>query len=174
MLYRLQLKGWYPDGGDKRKRGEREKEDVWNREGRRRESEREAENGHRVGRLQKERIAAPCRFSDEEIVADGLRKYGYLFLVMLCQRPTPLLCIMILGSWAIPSAGHEPGTNKERWGLVEGVGGVRCLGVSQCHKLLDKATEVKWMKWRAKKRNPTCECMKFAPNKQTCRVFFWG
>lgn len=67
--YGLQLKGWYPDG-EIRERGDKGERGQWKWRGRR-ESEREAENGHHVGCLEEERIAAPVDFGDGEIVIEG-------------------------------------------------------------------------------------------------------
>lgn len=59
--YRPQLKGWYPDGEIREREDKGGKEDIGKRRGWwERGSEREAENGYHVGRLEKERIAAPA------------------------------------------------------------------------------------------------------------------
>lgn len=142
--YRVQLKGWYPDGEIRERRGKR---GHWKMEKEHWESERGAENRYRA----EGEDSSSCRFSDEEIAvggkafvcrADRRGKYGYLFLLMHCQRLTPVLCILIPASWEIPSWSQE----KERK-VGTGGGNARSPGVSRCHRILDKEIEVKQMKW---------------------------
>lgn len=169
FAYRLQLKGWYPDGEirERRDKGER---GHWKWRG----AMGEWKRGWKwIPRwlCREGEDSSSCRFSDEEIVIEGKHMNAGSIDVYSswCSVKDWLHCCVL---WSQPAERyHQPGMNSgQRKKGGDWWGKVRCLGVSQCHQLLVKEMKVKQMKWPTEWKL----CAKLAPNKQTSVFFFLG